>query len=202
MLVSRMTTKAEPMHGRIKYSDDYIGMRFGNLTVIGYPKKGKNGYRGAGAICKCDCGEIDRVFCCGDLINGKVTMCEKCRKEHHKAKIREYCKQNRKANPANAYKYERLYQVWYNMKRRCENPRCYSYQNYGAKGVTICEEWQDYFAFREWAYSHGYDKDAPKGKCTIDRINPFGNYEPSNCRFVDMKTQANNRRSNWIKAHA
>ena len=63
--------------------------------------------------------------------------------------------------------------------------------------VSVCDEWKDYFVFKEWAYSHGYDEDAPRGECTIDRINPFGNYEPSNCRFVDMKIQQLNKRSRW-----
>lgn len=96
---------------------------------------------------------------------------------------------------------DRLFGVWRGMCTRCENEDSYAYRNYGAKGVRICDEWHDYFVFREWALSTGYDYDAPRGQCTLDRINPFGNYEPSNCRWADWDTQQHNKRRDWLKAH-
>lgn len=60
-------------------------------------------------------------------------------------------------------------------------------------GITICDEWNDFAVFRDWAYSHGYDDEL-----TIDRIDYNGNYEPDNCRWADAVTQANNTRSNHI----
>ena len=50
--------------------------------------------------------------------------------------------------------------------------------------------------FYNWAMNNGYDENAPRNICTIDRIDVNGNYEPDNCRFVDMKVQQNNRRNN------
>lgn len=91
---------------------------------------------------------------------------------------------------------ERLYHVWASMKQRCSNPNNNSYKNYGGKGVTVCKEWaSDYMIFRDWALLTGYDKSAPRGRCTLDRIDPYGDYEPKNCRWVDAKIQANNRRT-------
>ena len=58
----------------------------------------------------------------------------------------------------------------------------------------VCSEWDDFGIFQTWAISHGYDPNAPFGKCTIDRINVNLGYEPNNCRFVNMTAQANNRR--------
>lgn len=86
------------------------------------------------------------------------------------------------------------------MRCRCNNPKDKAYKYYGAKGVKVCAEWEhDYGAFRDWALANGYDPNAKFQECTIDRINPFGNYEPSNCRWVDIATQGRNKRTNYVK---
>jgi hypothetical protein len=65
------------------------------------------------------------------------------------------------------------------------------YEKYGGRGITLCEEWNDYARFREWSFNNGYADDL-----TIDRIDVDGNYEPNNCRWVSYKVQANNKRNN------
>lgn len=77
------------------------------------------------------------------------------------------------------------------MKDRCGNPNNSGYQWYGAKGVKVCEEWKNSFeSFYSWAMANGYKKGL-----SIDRINPFGNYEPSNCRWATSIEQALNKRT-------
>lgn len=81
------------------------------------------------------------------------------------------------------------------MRKRCNNPKDKSYKYYGALGVKVCEEWNSYQAFKVWALNNGYDENAPHGECTIDRINPFGDYTPNNCRWVNMMVQSHNKRA-------
>ena len=88
----------------------------------------------------------------------------------------------------------RLYGIYANIKSRCYNSNVPSYKRYGARGITICQEWQnDFKAFYDWAISHGYSDEL-----TIDRIDNDGNYEPSNCRWVSVKEQSTNRCNNHL----
>lgn len=87
----------------------------------------------------------------------------------------------------------RLHKIWISMKQRCCNPHAGEYHRYGGRGIRVCMEWLSFANFRDWAEANGYDPNAPRGKCTLDRINNDENYEPSNCRWVDMKEQMKNR---------
>jgi hypothetical protein len=79
------------------------------------------------------------------------------------------------------------------MKRRCSNPNYKWYANYGGRGIKVCDEWQKFEPFCDWAMANGYTEEL-----TIDRIDIDGNYSPSNCRWVDMVTQNNNKRTNRL----
>lgn len=100
--------------------------------------------------------------------------------------------------------HNRLNRIHSCMKYRCSNPNIVIYKNYGGRGIKVCKEWlnpeivktktgivsKGYLAFEKWALENGY-----QDNLTIDRIDVSGNYEPSNCRWVTMKIQDNNRRN-------
>jgi len=158
---------------------DITGKKFGMLVAIR-----RVGSKSGRALweCKCDCGNT--AYRLAKSLNyGEVVSCG--------------CKHLKilRTNAITHNKWgERLYWVWHSMMQRVDNPNRREYRWYGRRGITVCDEWRDYEKFREWAYANGYDENAPRGECTIDRINYDGNYEPSNCRWVGMDVQRKNRR--------
>lgn len=168
-----------------KNTIDLTGKRFGNLTVI----EKSNNDKSDGALwkCRCDCGK-EITTRSTYLLSGDTKSCG-CRK------TQSLLDRNVKHGHANN---ERLYNIWKGMRSRCNNPNSYAYNNYGGRGVKICEEWNDYEKFRIWALSSGFRENKSGLICSIDRIDTNGNYCPENCRWVDIKTQCRNRRSNRL----
>ena len=86
-------------------------------------------------------------------------------------------------------RYTRLYNIWSKMKQRCYDKNHTYYNRYGGRGIVVCDEWKnDFTTFRKWAYENGYTDNL-----TIDRVNNNGNYEPTNCRWITLQDQCNNR---------
>ena len=89
----------------------------------------------------------------------------------------------------------RINRIYRCMKSRCYNKNNYSYGDYGGRGITVCKEWHDLEIFAKWAYANGFSEEKTKSEQTIERKDVNGNYEPSNCCFVTMKEQNNNKRN-------
>lgn len=171
---------------------DITGQRFARLTVLGYA--GKNRHNKSLWKCVCDCGN-ETIARADALKSGDKQSCGCLNREN---KSKECIKRNTK----HGMTHTRLYAVWCDMRRRCNNQKMPEYKNYGARGIKVCTEWDnDFKLFNDWAMKNGYDENAPHGDCTIDRIDVNGDYCPENCRFVDLMVQGGNKRNNKRITH-
>lgn len=174
----------------MEYKIDLTGQRFGKLVVIAYVGKKKTGeqYKSLWK-CICDCGN-EKITDVEALRSGHTTSCGCVHKEM-------ISKLNRKHGFAHKCS---LYSVWKSMNGRCSNPKDKSYKNYGGRGITVCEEWQnDFMSFYFWAYSNGYKEEKLENGLnilTLDRIDNDDNYCPQNCRWVTNAEQAKNKQNN------
>lgn len=163
-------------------SKKYIGKKYGRLTIIDIEnRKSKSGksYQ-TYAICQCDCGNIfeHQIY---HIRNGTVKSCG-CYFEE----IREMQRQayHKTESP--------LYRTWNSMKQRCSNPNIQNYEDYGGRGIKVCQDWIDDFeSFETWSFDNGY---RPKQGLSLDRIDVNKGYSPDNCRWTNNYVQSVNKR--------
>jgi hypothetical protein len=166
--------------------NDLTGRRFGRLTAIARATaQGTRVYW----VCMCDCG-TEKFVRAAHLYGGKVLSCgclgaELASKRAHAGVLHKNM-DGHSNTPA--------YSTFMSMRQRCNNKNNRHYHYYGGRGITICERW------REFANFFADMGDRPPGY-SLDRINPNGHYEPSNCRWVPKSEQPNNTRANHLVTH-
>lgn len=161
---------------------DLTGHRFGLLTVEKYSYTKNNRVYW---LCKCDCGNTKEVQK-SSLKNGGTKSCGCLLKLKSKQRAIE-------RNTKHGGSLLPEYVIWNGMKARCYNENEPSFENYGGRGITVCDRWRDSF---ENFFSDMGERPSPKH--SIDRIDVNWNYEPSNCRWATATEQARNRRTKNI----
>jgi hypothetical protein len=156
---------------------DIVGRRFGMLTVISESTE-RSSCGEVKYVCQCDCGNTKTIVGTS-LRNGKTKSCG-CFLA--------------KSSGDRSYKHglttHPLYKIWSGIVQRCHCETDTAYKYYGARGITVCDEWRyDPEAFINWSIDNGWEIGLE-----IDRIDNYEGYNPSNCRYVTHKVNMQNRR--------
>jgi hypothetical protein len=164
-------------------ASDLTGKQFGRWTVIRLADRDQ--WRRLSWLCQCACG-TKRVVRADVLTRGVGMSCGCLQREMTTKRLTRHGEAGnaRKGVPAS---FE--YKCWAGLRARCRSPRHAQYQDYGGRGISVCERWWESFA--NFLADMGR---RPSPDLSIDRIDNDGNYEPANCRWATTTAQNGNRR--------
>jgi hypothetical protein len=160
-----------------------VGQRVGRLMVLtpfGHNARGEKTW-----LCQCDCGAA-KIVPTTSLRNQSTRSCGCLNADVNKAKLR--------ARPEHGMSGSPLFPIWRGMMNRCYRPETIGFKNWGGRGIKVCPRWHDVTAFIA-------DMSPRPPGATLDRINVDGDYEPSNCRWVSLEENNNNRRNSMRLTH-
>lgn len=159
---------------------DHTGRRYGRLTVISRAHDYRPGM--PQWLCRCDCG-TEKVVRAQGFVGGGTVSCGCYMRELNRHLLIERTQTHGMTKTP-------THRVWMLMRQRCNDTNFPGYAKYGAKGVKVCKRWD---SFESFLADVG---ERPSLKHSIERKNPRGDYEPSNCVWATMKEQQNNRTNN------
>jgi hypothetical protein len=158
--------------------EDLTGQRFGRLVAL---RKYEIPSKVTRWVCVCDCGNETRSFKTA-LKRGQAQSCGCLRRE-----LSSQAAKLRKTNLKHGLSKTPEYGVWLTMRRRCDDPNVEKFQQYGGRGIKVCERWQK---FENFISDMGR---RPGPEFSIERLDNDGNYEPSNCRWETVQEQSYNK---------
>ncbi len=151
---------------------------YGRLTIVSM-------IGASHALCACSCGKAPRVYKTASLRNGSTKSCGCLHRELLAAR----------STTHGLSKHPR-YGIWKGMRRRCQVETDGDYANYGGRGVSVCQRWDESFE----AFAQDMGPRPPE--TSIERLENSGNYEPGNCIWATATQQRNNTRTNFVIEHA
>lgn len=156
-----------------------VGRKFGNLFVLGPDRVDFNGIR---YKCLCDCGNIVSVMG-ARIFNGSAVSCGDKQMDHTVKPLT--IKESTNTE---------LYHIWSHIFVKCNSKSGFNYGPWGSFGINFCSEWNDVRVFYDWAIVNGYKKGL-----VLDRLNPFNEFSPSNCRWVTRDEYEANLIHYWVE---
>jgi hypothetical protein len=179
LLLFNINNNAVVLIGKMCKLKDLTGQRFGRYVVLSRSGVGPKGM--ATWLCKCDCG-TEKIMIGNTLRMGKVISCG--------CYFKEVAYQNGKSTKKHGQTRTPTYKSWQSMLERCYNKNVKYYNNYGGRGIEVCERWKT-------SYENFYEDMGlrPGKEYSLDRIDVNKNYSPENCRWATNKEQSRNKRN-------
>lgn len=174
--------------GKQIIAEDYVGLKYEKLTIIGlgeskvyFDKKRNLNCKSKTFICECECGNTKEINV-SNFKAGKTKSCG-CYKESNAKNSK---RTHGYTSVVDYGKRKSEYSIWATMLQRCNNKNTEKYKFYGAKGTKVSPEWH---LFENFIRDMG---ERPDASYSLDRINTKGDYEKGNCRWATKIVQANN----------